>query len=245
VGLHVIDDGFDFKVVVVDEKWVIRVPRREGVVEALELEAVLLPVLSPELPVEVPRFEILSKEPPFVVYRLLAGTPLAGEDSAGVRAFLTALHGVRTDVMPATDWIERYQEQCARFADQVFPLLDKAEQRLAEELFAEVDSLTGFTPSVVHGDLGAEHMLVRDGRLAAVIDWGDASLGDPGLDYSWLVHELYPEWDLEPDLRRRAQFYYRLAPFYSVHYGVFRKQPEYAAKALVTVRERLGATPRP
>jgi hypothetical protein len=65
------------------------------------------------------------------------------------------------------------------------------------------------------------------------------------LDYSWLVHELYPEWDLEPDLRRRAQFYYRLAPFYSVHYGVFRKQPEYAAKALVTVRERLGATPRP
>jgi aminoglycoside phosphotransferase (APT) family kinase protein len=77
-----------------------------------------------------------------------------------------------------------------------------------------------------------------------VIDWGDAALGDPALDYSWLVHELYPQWELEPDLLRRAEFYYRLAPFYSVHYGVFRKQPEYAANALVTVRERLGATPR-
>ena len=141
---------------------------------------------------EVPSFEILSSEPPFAVYKLLAGTPLAGEDSAGVRAFLTALHGVRTDVMPPTDWIERYREQCERFVELVFPLLDEPERRQAEELFAEVDSLTGFTPSVIHGDLGAEHMLVRDGRLAAVIDWGDAAVGDPALDYSWLVHELVP-----------------------------------------------------
>jgi aminoglycoside 2''-phosphotransferase len=88
-------------------------------------------------------------------------------------------------------------------------------------------------------------MLVRDGRLAAVIDWGDAALGDPALDYAWLVHELYPEWELEPDLRRRATFYYRLAPFYSVHYGVFRGQPDYAANALVKLRDRLGLTPRP
>ena len=245
MGLREINDGFDFKVVVVDEAWVIRVPRRLGVVEALELEAVLLPLLSSELPVEVPNFEILSTEPPFAVYQLLTGTPLAGEDSAGVRAFLTALHGVRTNVMPPTNWTERYHEQCARFATLVLPLLDAAERRQAEELFAEVDSLTGFTPSVIHGDLGAEHMLVHDGRLAAVIDWGDAALGDPALDYSWLMHELYPEWELEPELRRRAAFYYRLAPFYSVHYGVFRKQPEYAANALVTVRARLGATPRP
>jgi aminoglycoside phosphotransferase (APT) family kinase protein len=239
VGLREIDDGFDFKVVVVDEEWVIRVPRRSGVVEALELEAVLLPVLASELPVAVPAFEILSGEPPFAVYRLLEGTPLAGEDPAGVRAFLTALHGVRTDVVPPTNWLERYHEQCARFAGLVLPLLDATERKQAEALFAEVDSLTGFEPCVIHGDLGAEHMLVREGRLAAVIDWADASLGDPALDYAWLVHELYPEWELEAELHRRAAFYYRLAPFYSVHYGVFREQPEYAANALVTLRGRL------
>jgi aminoglycoside phosphotransferase (APT) family kinase protein len=240
-----IDDGFDFKVVVVDERWVVRVPRRAGVLEALGLETALLPRLASELPVEVPQFELVSADPPFVVYRLLAGTPLAGEDSAGVRAFLNALHGVRTDILPATDWIERYREQCARFVDLVFPLLDTGERLRSEELFAEVEWLRGFEPCVIHGDLGAEHMLVRDGRLAAVIDWGDAALGDPALDYAWLVHELYPEWELEPDLRRRATFYYRLAPFYSVHYGVFRGQPDYAANALVKLRDRLGLTPRP
>jgi aminoglycoside 2''-phosphotransferase len=242
VGLREIDDGFDFKVVIVDETWVIRLPRRSGVHEALELEAVLLPRLASELPVEVPRFEILSSEPPFAVYRLLEGTPLTGEDPDGVRAFLTALHGVRTDVVPPTDWIGRYRDQCVRFAELVFPLLDAAERAQAEALFGEADSLTGFEPCVIHGDLGAEHMLVRDGRLAAVIDWADAALGDPALDYAWLVHELYPEWELEPEVLRRADFYYRLAPFYSVHYGVFRGQPEYAANALVRLRERLGTT---
>jgi energy-coupling factor transporter ATP-binding protein EcfA2 len=37
-----------------------------------------------------------------------------------------------------------------------------------------------------------------------------------------LLHRPFPDWDVDPELRRRARFYHRLAPFFSVHYGLLR-----------------------
>jgi aminoglycoside phosphotransferase (APT) family kinase protein len=43
-----------------------------------------------------------------------------------------------------------------------------------------------------------------------VIDWGDTRVGDPALDYSWLLNGPFPHWEVDADLRRRARFYHRL-----------------------------------
>ena len=239
MSVVVVDDGFDFKVVILDDSWVVRIPRREQVLSALEQEIVLLPELEATLPVAVPHFAHISHDPPFVVYPLIQGTPLVDEDPDGVRGFLESLHRMQTDVLPPTDWIASYTEQCAKFEELVFPLLDPDERSRGQALFAEVETLSGFEPCVTHSDLGAEHMLVREGRLVGVIDWGDARLGDPALDYSWLLHGPFPDWDVDPELRRRAQFYHRLAPFFSVHYGAFTKQPHYVDRALATLSSRL------
>jgi aminoglycoside phosphotransferase (APT) family kinase protein len=239
VSLVVVDDGFDFKVVLVDGRWVVRIPRREQVLSALEQEIVLLPELEAALPVAVPHFEVISHDPPFVVYPLIQGTPLVDEDPDGVRGFLESLHRVQTDVLPPIDWIAVYTDQCARFEELVLPLLDSDDRARARALFTEVETLTGFDLCVTHSDLGGEHMLVREGKLVGVIDWGDARLGDPALDYSWLLHGPFPDWEVDPELRRRARFYHRLAPFSSVHYGVFTKRPAYAEQALATLSSRL------
>jgi len=50
---------------------------------------------------------------------------------------------------------------------------------------------------------------------------------------------LSQDWDVDPELRRRARFYHRLAPFFSVHYGVFTKRPDYVEQALTTLGSRL------
>ena len=243
VALRLVEEGFDFTVVIVDETWVVRVPRRPAVAEALEFEATLLPRIAPTLPVAVPEFALVSHEPPFVVYRMIAGSPFAGEDVEGVARFLAALHATDTDGLPREDWVERYRAQCERFRELVLPLLAADERRAAERLFAEADSLTGFEPALIHGDLGAEHMLVREGRLVGVIDWADACVGDPALDYVWLTHHLSPAFDVDMETQRRASFYYRLAPFYSVHYGVFARKPDYVERGLEALRARLS--PRP
>jgi aminoglycoside phosphotransferase (APT) family kinase protein len=50
-------------------------------------------------------------------------------------------------------------------------------------------------PVWIHGDLDARNLLVQDGRLSAVIDWGSTGVGDPACDVmvAWKV--------LPPDAR--------------------------------------------
>jgi aminoglycoside phosphotransferase (APT) family kinase protein len=236
-----VDSGYDFEVVIVDDEWVFRFPRRPGVEEALELELALLPAVAPALPVAVPSFEHISRDPYFVAYRLLRGRPLVAEDSDGVRAFLEALHAFDASALPLArrDWVEAYRAQCAEFERLVLPMLDRDLRARAERLFAETESLVGFEPALVHADVGPEHLLVRNGRLAAVIDWGDARVGDPAIDYAWLLNVPFSDWDVDPDLRRRARFYHRLGPWYEAHYGLFTEQPAHVESGLAGIRERL------
>jgi len=240
-ALRELDDGWDFKVLVVGDAWVVRWPRHRLAVEEIEQEVELLPVLGPLLPVEVPQFEYVSREPWLVAYRFIRGEPLVDEDPEGVRGFLDALHGVDVDDVPAQrpDWLETYRQQADEFRRVVLPLLDADERAHGEALLAEVETLTGFQPALTHSDLGPTHLLVRDGRLAGVIDWGDARIGDPALDYAWLLNGPFPDWDVDDDLRRRAQIYHRLGPWFEVHYGDFTDQPQWVRRGLAGVRSRL------
>ena len=236
-----IDAGYDYRVAVVDDEWVFRVPRREGVVAALETEIALLPALADALPVRVPRFEHVSRDPPFVAYRLIDGSPLVDEDAGGVRAFVEALHGLDPAALPveAHDWSEAYRAQRAEFERVVLPLVPAEARPRALELLASTETLVGFEPALVHADLGPEHLLVENGRLAGVIDWGDARIGDPALDYAWLLHGPFADWDVDPELRRRARIYHRLAPWYEAHYGVFTEQPDHTEAGLAGIAARL------
>ncbi len=236
-----IDDGWDFKVLILDDAWVVRWPRHRLAVEEIEHEVDLLPVLAPLLPVEVPRFEYISREPWLVAYRLIRGKPLVAEDPDGVRAFLDALHAVDVDSVPAPrpDWFETYRRQAEEFRRVVLPLLNPDERARGEALLGEVETLTGFLPAVTHSDLGPAHLLVRDGRLAGVIDWGDARIGDPAIDYAWLLNGPFPHWDVDDELRGRALIYHRLGPWFEVHYGDFTDQPEWVRSGLTGVRSRL------
>lgn len=157
-----VDDGFDFHVVVLDDTWVVRVPRRQACADALAVEAALLPALAPALPVQVPQFEHAH---PFAIYRVIDGTPLVDEED-GVREFLEALHDFDVGELPVPrpDWLETYRAQCDEFRRLVLPALDVDERARAEALFAEVETIGGFEPVLTHSDLGPEHLLCRTAR---------------------------------------------------------------------------------
>jgi aminoglycoside 2''-phosphotransferase len=242
MGLTENDDGWDFKVLILDGEWVLRIPRDDDAAAKLAKEAELLPALAPALPVEIPRFEQVSRNPPFVVYRLIRGEPLQGEDSGGVRAFLEALHSLDPDelpVPPPADWGAAWCEQADTFREVVLPLLDPDERPAGKALLRQTETLTGFTPTLTHCDLEPCHLLVREGRLAGVIDWAGARIGDPALDYGWLLNGPFPNWDVDEDLRRRASLYYRFGPWFAVEYGLRTEQPEWLRSGLENLRSRL------
>jgi aminoglycoside phosphotransferase (APT) family kinase protein len=237
VSVVAIEDGYDFRVLVLDGAWIVRIPRRAPCAEALAVEAALLPALAPALPISVPQF-VYSGD--LAIYRLIDGTPLVDEE-AGVREFLDALHAFDVGDLPVPrpDWLETYRAQCDEFRRVVGPLLDADERARAEALFAEVETLVGFEPALTHSDLGPEHMLCRDGVLVGVIDWGDTRVGDPALDCAFLLNGPFPHWDVDDELRRRARFYHRLGPWFEAHYGVFVEKPASVARGLAGIRPRL------
>jgi aminoglycoside phosphotransferase (APT) family kinase protein len=105
-----------------------------------------------------------------------------------------------------------------------------------------------FEPHLIHADLGPAHVLARGDELAGVIDWSDARIGDPALDFAWALNgtsaafaeavlDAYARDD--PLLADRALFFHRLGPWYEVHYGVHFDQPAYVESGLAGVRSRL------
>ncbi len=272
-SLVTVEQGWDSVIVEVNDDWIIRIPRRAQVAESLRREIALLPELAPRLPTPVPRFEIVGGDDPveLVGYRKLRGSPLdvalaEGADPRAlarqVGAFLAALH--RFDLaraeqlgLPATDgraWLARYGEFREWAERRAFPLLAPPERRRARALFEDffARARTGFPISVVHADLGPEHVLCSGDAVSGVIDWGDVRIGDPALDFAWLLHGVseafadallaaYAEAGVvvDPELRGRALFYHRLGPWYELHYGLEFDHSEFVETGLAGVRSRL------
>jgi len=257
--VHVVEDGWDSLVLDLDGEWIVRFPRRPEVERWVEREIALLPELAPTLPVAVPRFDLIARNGVACVgYRKLAGSPartnLSERTGHDLGQFLSALHGFPVERasalgVPCFDparWREHFGSLCADFRHRVFPLLDSGERERAETVFARVQELD-FVPVLVHADLGPEHILCRDGRVVAVIDWSDARVGDAALDLAWclngtpqeLAGALARTYDVGADIHERSLFYHRLGPWYEVIYGLETGQEQFVASGVEGVRARL------
>ncbi|WP_082563853.1 MULTISPECIES: aminoglycoside phosphotransferase family protein [unclassified Nocardioides] len=103
-------------------------------------------------------------------------------------------------------------------------------------------------PTWFHGDLHEGNLLVRDGRLAAVIDWGAAGRGDPAIELNAMwgylpasVAQLYrAEVGLDEAAYRRARGY-ALAPSISGWTYYRDSSPRISEESLATVRSLIAS----
>ncbi|GAA4890088.1 hypothetical protein GCM10023203_49340 [Actinomycetospora straminea] len=229
----------------VDDAWVERTARRPEAEDGLRRETLLLPWLADRLPLAVPRPVVVGEAPLTVRHALVPGSALGTPTPDHARrlgAFVRALHDVPLadavarglpDAATTSGWRRR---AFARFEAEVAPRLPD-DRRLR----AALDRLREVSPTaVVHGDLRAEHVLVVDGVLSGVIDWGDARAGDPAKDLEWLlldtgladaVIDAYGE-----DLTARAHDWRAVGPCYAVVHGLDTGDDALVAAALDALR---------
>ncbi|MCP3804303.1 phosphotransferase [Allokutzneria sp. A3M-2-11 16] len=234
--------GWDSAATLVDGRWVERRPRRPEVAPRLLAEARLLSWLAPLLPLPVPRPVIFSAEPLVLRHELVPGEPaerLAAVDGRVLGRFLRALH----DVDPVEPVHEADLGELDRFREEVVPLLPDCPRATA--LLDEFRSVS--KDCLVHGDLGPEHVLCRDGAVSGVIDWTDAHLGDPAIDLAWALfgtppefaHALAETYGVSGKLRRRALLWHRLGPWYEVTHGLDTGRPELVRDGIAGIVSRL------
>jgi aminoglycoside phosphotransferase (APT) family kinase protein len=254
----VFPNGWDCEARLVDGRWVERRPRRPEVERQLQTETRLLPWLAPQLPLAVPVPHVVTDDPLTVRHALIPGDPLEDPDASHGRAlglFLRALHrgdteeAVRCGVPSAREEFQRRVALVDDFRSRVLPLLPADRRDAASALLEDVRALPAET--LVHGDLGPEHLLAQDAVLTGVIDFGDAHIGDPALDLAWSLNGTPPAfaeacataYAATPALCERSLLWHRLGPWHEVTHGLNLHAQDTVRSGLDGVLDRLAAMP--
>ncbi|MBX9246771.1 phosphotransferase [Actinotalea ferrariae] len=201
--------GVDSAVVIdaTGRRWVVRAPQDPAAGAALEAEVALLEALVEQvdagaLPFDVPHpsgFAPLPEGGRAVVHPQLAGRPLRLELlgpgpglAASVGRAIAALHELPVALvedagLPVYD-ADAYRrrrlaevDEAARTGRVPSSLLRRWERALEDV------AMWRFQPTVVHGDLSAEHVLCRGDAVTGVLGWSEAKVADPADDLAWLL----------------------------------------------------------
>jgi aminoglycoside phosphotransferase (APT) family kinase protein len=192
-------DGWDNATFRLGDTMSVRVPSGDDYALQVDKEQRWLPVLAPQLPLPIPvplgRGRPSTALPrPWSVYGWIDGEPLLGDrivdtvaladDLAG---FLGALYACRPAGPapgahsfqrggPVTVWTDHVEANLQALRDHV-------DAGAAREVWSAALAARQEMPPVwVHGDITGTNLLARDGRLAAVLDFGCSAYGDPACD---------------------------------------------------------------
>jgi aminoglycoside phosphotransferase (APT) family kinase protein len=197
--------GTDHDIYRLGDQLAARLPRIGWATAQAAMEAAWLPRLAPHLPLALP-VQVARGRPgegyPFdwSVYEWLPGTDANGTIDDLERAavdlarFVAALRRVDTTGAPPRPPYGRggplaqHDEQVRRSIVELGDRIDGAAALRSWEESLDAPAHAG--PEVwVHGDLLPGNLLVVDGRLSAVIDFGGLNVGDPACD-------LQPAWNV-------------------------------------------------
>ncbi|MGK0223111.1 MAG: aminoglycoside phosphotransferase (APT) family kinase protein [Limisphaerales bacterium] len=188
--------GWDNRTFHLGSEMTVRMPSGKHYASAVEREQKWLPIFAPKLPLPISTPLAMGKpndEYPWQwsVYRWLQGDVATYERiddldqfAADLAGFLRQMQQMDTSGGPSQKLrggsLEIYNAQ-ARAAIEV--LRGEIDWRLATEIW-EKALRARFTASPVwfHGDVAAGNLLVRHGKLEAVIDFGGMGVGDPACD---------------------------------------------------------------
>jgi aminoglycoside phosphotransferase (APT) family kinase protein len=193
-------DGWDNRTYRLGDHMAVRLPTNETYAPAVDKEHRWLPILAPLLPVPIPA--PLAKGAPgegypfkWSIRRWLDGET-ARRDRVGdlsglatsVAEFILALQRIDAAGGPQAGGHSFYRGAApAYYHDQTRRCLAVLEGRIdtarASAVWdAALAAAWDGPPVWFHGDMASGNLLVRQGRLAAVIDFGTSGVGDPACD---------------------------------------------------------------
>jgi aminoglycoside phosphotransferase (APT) family kinase protein len=193
-------DGWDNRTFRLGSELTVRLPTGDWYAQQVDKEQRWLPVLAPQLPLPIPT-PVAKGAPdaefpyPWSVYRWLDGELAANARigdlsvfAATLAGFLNALARVDATGGPAPGQhnffrggpLATYEHETHQAIEALGAELPTAAvQRVwADAMATSWDR----DPVWLHGDVAATNLLVRDGRLCAVLDFGSSGIGDRACD---------------------------------------------------------------
>ena len=192
--------GWDNRTFHLGDQMLVRMPSREEYAAQVDKEQDWLPKLAPFLPLPIPEplavGEPMSGYPwKWSIYRWLEGDSAAVGAiadlcafAASLAQFLVALQRIDSTGGPLPGLHSFYRGGDVEIYDAevrraLVALKDKIDVDAAAAVWEmALKSTWQGAPVWVHGDICAGNLLVQEGRLCAVIDFGQLAVGDPACD---------------------------------------------------------------
>jgi aminoglycoside phosphotransferase (APT) family kinase protein len=204
--VRVVANGWDNAVVRVGDEWMARLPRRAAAAALIEHEQRWLPVLAPRLPLAVPVPTFCGRPTADYAWSWSIGPWLPGDSAethppldqahtvATLAGFIRAMHQSAPHDAPENLFrgvaLQARADAVQQRAESLSAVIDR-ERTLAVWAQLSATPAWGGPPVWLHGDLHPSNMLTLDGRLSAVIDFGDLTSGDPATDLAlaWMMFD--------------------------------------------------------
>ncbi len=197
------DTGWDNAMFRLGDQLAVRMPRRKIAVPLLHHEQTWLPQLAERLPIPVPticRVGQPTADYPWqwsIVPWLDGVTADQEEPHANqVERFVTFLRSLHIPApasaptnpgrgIPLSQRAAGIEERMQRLETQTSLITAAIKHTWKQALNAPID----VQPTWLHGDLHARNVLVKDGVITGIIDWGDMAAGDRATDLAsiWLL----------------------------------------------------------
>ncbi len=192
--------GWDNRTFHLGKNMSIRLPSAADYELQVEKEHQWLPQLAPRLPLSIPIPLAMGKPEhgypwKWSIYQWLDGETVASarienlsELAIDLANFLTALQKIDTTGGPSPGLHSFFRGGSLSVYDRetrhsISSLKNKIDVAMATKVWEAALSTSWKSPPVwVHGDISAGNLLVRNGKLSAVIDFGQLAIGDPACD---------------------------------------------------------------
>lgn len=191
--------GWDNRTFHLGDDMLVRLPSAESYAAQVDKEQTWLPKLASKLPLQIPKPLALG-EPEFgypfnwSVYEWIEGRTLAEVEidkqtlAKELGNFLTHFYQIPAIGGPAAGAHNFYRGGSLAVYDaetrQAIKVLDKSIDAKTTRRIWEIALASSWhnAPVWVHGDISPGNLIVREGHLHAVIDFGLLSVGDPACD---------------------------------------------------------------
>ncbi len=239
-----LSEGYDNTLYRLGDAYLIRVPRRGLGAELINHEIEWLPKLCRELPIKLPspikvgantknypwRWTII----PYFDGNSVLNRSLDESEINRLVRFLKKLHQVNSRGAPSNPYRNiPLSEKAASVDEKINQLATRGIEisneirELWERVIQEpIDSES----RLIHGDLHPDNIIVNNGKIEAIIDWGDITKGDPATDLAslWMVAD-------DPAVRKNALEIYEASDStilrsrgWAIFYGItFLSIPKY------------------
>ena len=198
--------GWDNRTFHLGDKMLVRLPSGLEYASAVEKEQYWLPKLAPLLPLPIPAPIDMGKLSsifpyPWSIYRWIEGEISSLDNIKNLNKFAIDLANflVHLQKIDATNGPMNFWRGSSRlkiYHDETLQAIEILSQKIDRDLVTQIwdralASEWQKPPVWFHGDVAYGNLLVKNGSLSAVIDFGSTGIGDPSCDFviAWTLFD--------------------------------------------------------